>query len=279
MKLHFTSGYHPQGDGQTERTNQTLEQYLRCYCNYQQDNWSDLLPLAEFAYNNAPSATTGISPFFANKGYHPNLAIHPERDLTSAHAQELAVDLDQLHQELRKEIARAQLRYQGPADARRSPAPEFKEGTQVFVKSDYFNTTRPSRKLSEKNFGPYEVMTAVGTQSFVLRLPEAFRAVHPVFHVSMLEPATPNTIPNRVQPPPPPVEIDGEPEFEISEILDSKIDKRRLCKLLYLIRWAGYEGTDEETSWLPASELGHALEIVENFHKSYPDKPGPLADL
>jgi hypothetical protein len=95
----------------------------------------------------------------------------------------------------------------------------------------------------------------------------------------MLEPATPNTIPNRVQPPPPPVEIDGEPEFEISEILDSKIDKRRLCKLLYLIRWAGYEGTDEETSWLPASELGHASEIVENFHKSYPDKPGPLADL
>jgi hypothetical protein len=79
MKLHFTSGYHPEGDGQTERTNQTLEQYLRVYCNYQQDNWSDLLPLAEFAFNNAPSATTGISPFFANKGYHPNLTVHPER--------------------------------------------------------------------------------------------------------------------------------------------------------------------------------------------------------
>ena len=78
MKLHFTSGYHLEGDGQTEHTNQTLEQYLRVYCNYQQDNWSSLLPLAEFAYNNAPSATTGISPFFANKGYHPNLAIHPK---------------------------------------------------------------------------------------------------------------------------------------------------------------------------------------------------------
>ena len=83
MKLHFTSGYHPEGDGQTERVNQTLEQYLRAYCNYQQDNWSALLPLAEFAYNNAPSETTGVSPFFANKGYHPNLAVHPERDLAS----------------------------------------------------------------------------------------------------------------------------------------------------------------------------------------------------
>ena len=78
MKLHFTSRYHPESDGQTECTNQTLEQYLCVYCNYQQDNWSDLLPLAEFAYNNTPSTTTGISPFFANKGYHLNISIHPE---------------------------------------------------------------------------------------------------------------------------------------------------------------------------------------------------------
>ena len=67
MKLHFTSGYHPEGDRQTEWTNQTLEQYLQIFCNYQQDNWYTLLPLAEFAYNNTLSATTGISPFFANK--------------------------------------------------------------------------------------------------------------------------------------------------------------------------------------------------------------------
>ena len=78
MRLHFTSGYHPEGDGQTERTNQTLEQYLCTFCNYQQDNWSELLLLAEFTYNNTPSATTGVSPSFANKGYHPDLTIHPE---------------------------------------------------------------------------------------------------------------------------------------------------------------------------------------------------------
>ena len=66
MKLHFTSGYHPEADGQTERTNQTLEQYIRIYCSYQQDDWEPLLPLAEFAYNNAPNASTGITPFFAN---------------------------------------------------------------------------------------------------------------------------------------------------------------------------------------------------------------------
>ena len=78
MRLHFTSRYHLEGDRQTERTNQTLEQYLRVYCNYQQDNWAELLPLAEFAFNNTPSVTTGVSPFFANKGYHPNISVHPE---------------------------------------------------------------------------------------------------------------------------------------------------------------------------------------------------------
>src|SRR6266545_1362574 len=111
MKLHFTLGYHPEGDDQTEQVNQTLEQYLCAYCNYQQDNWSELLPLAEFTYNNAPSETTGVSPFFANKGYHPNLAIHPERDLASNCAREYAINLGELHKYLKTEMAKAQLRF------------------------------------------------------------------------------------------------------------------------------------------------------------------------
>jgi IS30 family transposase len=78
MTLHFTSGYHPEGDGQTKCVNQTLEQYLCIYCNYQQNNWKSLLPLAEFAYNNAPNTITSLSPFYANKGYNPNLTVHSE---------------------------------------------------------------------------------------------------------------------------------------------------------------------------------------------------------
>jgi hypothetical protein len=166
MVLHFTSGYHPEGDRQTERANQTLEQYLRIYCNYQQDNWSELLPLAEFAYNNAPSATTGVSPFFANKGYHLNLSIHPERDLSSSRARDYAIDLDELHQFLREEMSHAQEQYQVPADARRKPALDLKVGDQVFVKAKYFRSTCPSKKLSEKNLGPFEIIARPGTHSF-----------------------------------------------------------------------------------------------------------------
>ena len=108
MKLHFTLGYHPEGDGQTEHANQTLEQYLRVYCNYQQSNWSDLLPIAEFAYNNTPNAMTGLSPFYANKGYHPNLSIHPEQDVASTQARDYTVDLDKLHRQLCSHISNVQ---------------------------------------------------------------------------------------------------------------------------------------------------------------------------
>jgi len=168
MVLHFTSGYHLEGDGQTERANQTLEQYLCIYCNYQQNNWSELLPLAEFAYNNAPSATTGVSPFFANKGYHPNISIHPERDLSSALARDYAIDLNELHLFIREEMSLAQKRYQGPADAHRIPALDFKVGEQVFVKAKYFRSTRPSKKLSEKNLGPFEIIARLGSHSITV---------------------------------------------------------------------------------------------------------------
>ena len=174
-------------------------------------------------------------------------------------------------------MAAAQLRYQGTADVHRLPAPEFPIGSRAFVKAQFFHTTCPSKKLADKFLGPYDVIAQPGTHSVALRLPDSLHAVHPVFHVSMLEPATPNTIPDRVQPLPPPVFVNGEPEFEIAEILDSKVDhRRRNCKLLYLVRWTRYAGTDEETSWILATELGNAPELVSDYHMAYPAKPGPL---
>src|SRR6266481_7520658 len=96
----------------------------------------------------------------------------------------------------------------------------------------------------------------------------------------MLEPAFPNPIPDHIQPPPPPILVNDEPEFERSEILDSKINNQHCaCKLLYLVCWTGYEGTDKETLWILASKLGHASKLVTDFHMSYPAKPGPLSSL
>ena len=141
MELHFMSGYHPEGDGQMECLNQVLEQYLWAYMNYQQDDWSSLLPLAEFAYNNAMNETTRVSLFFANKGYHPSFTAEPNEQVSSPEAQCFISDLDDLHMELKWSIMRAQECYQKYTDEHRSPAPLLKIGNQVYVKAKYFHTT------------------------------------------------------------------------------------------------------------------------------------------
>src|SRR5258708_2453732 len=277
MELHFTSGYHPEGDRQTECLNQVLEQYLQAYMNYQQDNWSSLLLLVEFAYNNATNKMTVVSLFFANKGYHPSLMVELNVQVSSIGAQHFISDLDDLHTELKWSIAKAQEHYQKYADEHCSLAPLLKIGNQVYVKAKYFRTTQPSKKLSKKNLGPYEVITIPGSHSFTLCLLDHFCSIHPVFHISQLELVQPDPFPQCAQPPPPPVEIDSDIKYEVSEILDSKMDRcfQGNRALHYLVHWMGYEGMEEETSWISTQDLEHAQDVVWVFHHHYPSKPGP----
>src|SRR5260221_4538741 len=174
-------------------------------------------------------------------------------------------------------IIRSQEHYQKYTDEHPSPAPPLKIGNRVYVKVKYFCTTRPSKKLSKKNLGPYEVITIPGSHSFTLRLPQHFCSVHPVFHISQLEPVELDPFPQCAQPPPPPVEIDGDIEYEVSEILNSKLDRhfQGNSSLHYLVHWSRYEGTEEETSWVSAQDLEHAQEVVGVFCHHYPAKPGP----
>src|SRR6266436_4441286 len=102
MRLHFTLGYHLEGDGQMEHANQVLEQYLQVYMNYQQDNWATLLPMAEFAYNNTMNVTTGVSPFFANKGYHPEFTVELQVKTSLAKVQAFMADLERVQVELKE---------------------------------------------------------------------------------------------------------------------------------------------------------------------------------
>ena len=88
--------YHPETDGQTEHLNQTLEQYIQMFTNYLQDDWKHQLPIAEFTYNNTPHSATGVSPFFENKGFHPQLSIS-FNNVPLHKAQLVVVDLRTLH--------------------------------------------------------------------------------------------------------------------------------------------------------------------------------------
>ena len=89
---------HPQTDGQTERVNQSLEQYLRNFCNYDQDDWAELLPMAEYAYNNSTTSATGMSPFYANYGFHPETEWLKEREVNNPAASLYTTWLKEVHQ-------------------------------------------------------------------------------------------------------------------------------------------------------------------------------------
>jgi hypothetical protein len=104
IKLNLLTAYHPETDGQTERLNQILEQYLQIYVDYLQDDWAPLLPLAEFAYNNSSHSTTNITPFFVNKGFHPNLEINIEA-VPSTEANQAMLDLHDVHTYVRDQLA------------------------------------------------------------------------------------------------------------------------------------------------------------------------------
>ena len=89
----------------------------------------------EFAYNNASSTTTGVSPFFANKKYHPNITVYPVCDIASSQAYDFTINLDELQNTLKAEISAAQQHYQKSTDAQCSPTPDFEVSDKVFVKA------------------------------------------------------------------------------------------------------------------------------------------------
>ena len=104
-KVKLLTAYHPRTDGQTKQTNQTLEQYLRQYINFKQNNWIDLLPLAQFVYNNNQHSTTKILPFYANYGKHPNW--DPNNNITTSTSEAATTKINKivkLHEKLNKRV-------------------------------------------------------------------------------------------------------------------------------------------------------------------------------
>jgi hypothetical protein len=108
VEIKLSTTYHPQIDGQTERVNQVLEQYLRCTINYHQDDWIDLLPLAKFAYNNTIQASTQQTPFFANSGYHPKFDQFDFNNVGNLAAEDLATRMTRIHTEMETKLLEAQ---------------------------------------------------------------------------------------------------------------------------------------------------------------------------
>ncbi|MBW0529950.1 hypothetical protein O181_069665 [Austropuccinia psidii MF-1] len=254
-----------------ERVNQILEQYLWMYSSYHQDDWHTWLPLAEFAYNNAENSSTNQSPFFTIYGRNPSFdSIHISQDSPAGN---LSAKLQSVQQVLKEELRSEIRRLKKYADRNRSIPPDFQPGDKVWLTSKKRKTTRPTKKLSERWLGPFEVIKKIGMNAYHLRLPLQWKSVHPVFRVSLPESVTKSSISNNNQLLPPPVLVEEQEEWEVAEVLDANLKRG---KLWYLVEWKGFSEDPERKTWEPASNLTNSLDLVKDLHSFYRDKPDPI---
>jgi len=157
----------------------------------------------------------------------------------------------------------------------------FKVDNKVFVKTQFFKTIKPSKKLSKKYLRSYKIISQPSTLLFTLYLLKSMYSVHLVFHVSIFELAIFNTFSERTQSTLVLVLviINGESEYKILQIVDSKINHQQACKLLYKIIWLKYEDTKDKSKQFSTTELTYTINLVSNFYITYPTKFSSLSLL
>ena len=199
------------------------------------------------------------------------ITLSPHVETNSPAADALLEKLQAVHADLKVNLRRAQERYKEQHDRHSRPPPAIAVGDRVWLDRRNIRTTRPSQKLDAKRLGPFKVLEVVGDGelAYRLELPPQMR-IHPVFHVSLLDPYRESRLPGRVQPPPPAVEVEGELEYIVARVLDSKVERGRLK---YLVDWEGYG--PEERTWEPAEHVVNAPDVVAEYHRTYPLRPSP----
>ncbi|SPC68179.1 related to Gag-pol polyprotein [Ustilago sp. UG-2017b] len=262
VKHSLSTAYHPQTDGQTERVNQVVEQYLRMYCNYEQNDWVDLLDTAAFVYNNMVHNSIGVSPFFACYGWNPKA--HPDipqrLGVHDPDQFEYLIDGKERCKYLQEQIREAQRRTVDQYNRKHKDI-EFKVGDMVYINHRNWKTRRPTPKLDTWFAGPYPVQERVGRRAYRITLPANLR-VHDVFHVSMLEPARTSSLAQRAEQPTIPSLPDEDLDFEVEAL----IDKRSHHGVTeYKVLWRGYP--EEAASWELVSNL-NCPNLIQEYEVS-----------
>jgi len=263
IETKLSTAYHPETDGQMERTNQELEQYLRMYINHRQNNWAEWLAMAEFAFNNKIHTVTKMSPFQANYGREPRMGFDIRKKGKNEKAKEFVKEIKERHEEAKAALVKSQEEMKRQADRNRKEAEEYKVGDKVLISTKNFSMElrrRATKKLTEKFIGPYVVKKVVSENAVELELPAMLR-IHPVVNVRRLVKYR-EQIEGQKKIPPPPVEVAGEKEYEVEEILDRQ---ERRGKTKYLVKWKGY--TAEGNTWEGLENLKNAGEKIEEFEK------------
>jgi hypothetical protein len=274
IQTSLSTAYHPQTDGQTERVNQEIEQYLRLFVNERQDDWYEWIALAEFTYNNRIHSATQHTPFELDSGQHPRIGTEPRRTTRLEAVDEYIQRMKAATEEAKSALRKAADDMARFYDTHQREPPTYKAGDKVWLEATNITTTRPVKKFDDKWFGPFIIDKVISRNAYRLKLTANFKRIHPVFHVSKLRPYTPDPISVRHPPSPPKTTItqSGIEEYEVETILDSRLYR---TKLQYLVKWKGYG--PEENSWEPEDNLTNSKTLIKKFHQEHPNAPRRIA--
>ena len=282
-KIKLSTAGHPQTDGQTENMNQWIDQRLRPYVNDYQDNWSELMPMMDYAQATLPQDSTTLPPIQIELGYVPRTSfdwkqpitdepLSVRKQLSQAEAVQFSERMHQAWEKARSSILRAQERQQKQANKHRRPV-DFQVGDKVYVSTKTWNKDRPSHKLDYQMAGPYTILEQVG-HAYRLDLPTAIK-IHPVISADKLRKAADDPLPAQIQEPGLPIVVNGQEEWDVDEILASR---GYYGKLQYRVKWAN---SDLDPAWYYASDFIGCPHKLKEFHDANTDVPGPpryLAD-
>ena len=186
IKRRLSNAFHPQTNRQTEQQNSMMEAYLWAFVNFEQNNWARILPMAEFAYNNAKNTSTGHTPFELNCGYHSRMSYKEEVNprSKSKSTDELLAELRELMIVCWENLYHAQELQKQAHDKGVKPR-SYAPSDKVWLNSKYIKT-KQNRKLEAKFFGPFQVLHPIGKQAYKLEHSRKWR-IYNVFYVSLLE--------------------------------------------------------------------------------------------
>jgi hypothetical protein len=277
MHMSMSTAFHPQSDGSTEVVNKMVEQVLRCHCMDQPTQWDSNLCMVEFAINNSHHESLTHTPFFLNYGMHPitPVTLDTLRLSKVPAAATWTKDLTSTLESAKQHLQLAKDRQKSYADANRQDV-VFSTGDLVLLSSKNLNPKTGLRKLYPRWLGPFLVTQVINPVAYRLALPSTMK-VHPVFHVSLLK-AYHHTGP--IQPPPQPVVIDDDFEYEVEDILKHRLVKSgKRNKQEFLIKWKGYGF--EHCTWEPQANLSNCSDILATYWRTQAlkdpsSKPEPL---
>jgi Chromo (CHRromatin Organisation MOdifier) domain len=255
IEQNVSTAFHPRTDGQSERTNQWVEQYLRLWVADDQTTWAEYLTLAEYVHNSWPHDRSGLTPHELLFGTKPTLPDNLDESDVPAVQERLL--------KLHENRERATKAFQ---TATTTPQTQFEEGDKVWLEGRNLKTHHMTNKLAPRRYGPFLITQKLSPVTYRLQLPPGMH-IHPVFHIDLLSHFHDTEAHGHNYPRPPPDVIDGEPEWEVEKITQSRLHGRRR-ELQFRVRWKGFPSSED--SWVSQHDI-HAPDLIEQFYQTHPN--------